>query len=245
MILGDFLLFKFLGSWAWGFFVGFDGQASPAIWRWRVWFKPQEVIVRVSRRWGEEEFWDSVKKAEGVAVGMQNEVMRDRIASAVDLQWLRTKTGYVTMGMHWDLDFDAMITAHEMLDEKQVVIEDFDVCVVVHGGEQVGWCIWRVDGEASASSSAGLGERDEQAKQAINVFKDKLTKMGKESLFFRWCELLQYHSTQPGGFTEKKQADFVGAAKETFEAQGVDFDSLMADIGGAQRLPGLESAPME
>ena len=64
--------------------------------------------------------------------------------------------------------------------------------------------------------------------------------MGKENLFFRWVDLLQYETSRPGGFTEERQAETLGKAKQVFEEQGVDFDELWDEIGGPRGMPGME-----
>lgn len=74
------------------------------------------------------------------------------------------------------------------------------------------------------------------------AFKDRLTAIGKENLFFRWIELIQYESSQPGGFTPERQQDAVVKAKELFERQGVDFEQFIKDIGGLDGIPGLENS---
>ena len=66
--------------------------------------------------------------------------------------------------------------------------------------------------------------------------------MGKESLFFRWIELIQYESSQPGGFIPQRQADAVSKAKQLFENAGVDFEEFMHSIGGLDGVPGLAPA---
>ena len=63
--------------------------------------------------------------------------------------------------------------------------------------------------------------------------------MGKESLFFRWIELIQFESTQPGGFGPEKQQQAMEKAKAMFEADGVDFDAFWAQVGDWEGLPGI------
>ena len=64
--------------------------------------------------------------------------------------------------------------------------------------------------------------------------------MGKESLFFRWIELIQYESNQPGGFTAERQSQAVTKAKALFQEQDVDFDAFLTSIGGIESFPGLD-----
>lgn len=70
-------------------------------------------------------------------------------------------------------------------------------------------------------------------------FKDKLTAIGHEDLFYRWVELVQYESTMPGGFTEGRQATAMREARRMFTEAGVDFAKFWMEIGGSQGMPGL------
>jgi hypothetical protein len=74
----------------------------------------------------------------------------------------------------------------------------------------------------------------------IVAFKDELTALGKESLFFRWIELVQFESSQPGGFGPERQKKTMIKAKQMFEDQSIDFDKFWAKIGGMQGMPGMD-----
>lgn len=66
--------------------------------------------------------------------------------------------------------------------------------------------------------------------------------MGKENLFFRWIELIQYESSQPGGFTLQRQVSAMDKAKKLFQEQGVDFEAFIRSIGGVESFPGFNQA---
>ena len=71
--------------------------------------------------------------------------------------------------------------------------------------------------------------------------KDTLTALGKENLFFRWVEMVQFESSAEGGFTAERQQQAVRKAKELFEGQGVDFEEFWASIeGGVEGMMGME-----
>ena len=93
-----------------------------------------------------------------------------------------------------------------------------------------------IETAGGASGSA----QEEEGRRKIVAFKDELTSLGKESLFFRWIELVQFESSQPGGFTPDRQQKTMEKAKEMFESQGVDFDKFWAKIGGMQGMPGMD-----
>jgi hypothetical protein len=63
--------------------------------------------------------------------------------------------------------------------------------------------------------------------------------MGKENLFFRWIELIQYESEQPGGMNMARRKEVMEKARDVFTAQGVDFDAFVTAIGGVEAFPGL------
>lgn len=71
---------------------------------------------------------------------------------------------------------------------------------------------------------------------------ERLTAMRKESLFFRWIELIQYESSQPGGFTAQRQERAMQKAKQLFEKQGIDFEKFIRSIGGLENFPGFDQA---
>jgi len=63
--------------------------------------------------------------------------------------------------------------------------------------------------------------------------------MGKEHLFFRWIELLQYESSQPGGFTMERQTAIVAKARVMFDEQGIELNEFLGSEG-VRGLPGLD-----
>ncbi|KAI9803001.1 MAG: hypothetical protein M1825_002234 [Sarcosagium campestre] len=88
--------------------------------------------------------------------------------------------------------------------------------LLVHDSNYGGWCVWRLNDDSSGSSSstttpgtttsgtttAGAAEseaekraeKEEEAasRQKMKLIKSRLVAMGKESVFYRWVELLQY-----------------------------------------------------
>jgi len=240
-ILIDFVLVRFILPWPVSFF--FEAPANPISWRRNVPFQNTEIIVRASRKWGTEDL------NEGVSQGEQNPFFRVRIMPAIDKTYVREKTGYLMMGKDWDLDFASMILAHRLVKEGKMTLDDFQKTVLVHS-EDNGWMYWPVHHLDEGS--------EDEARKKILAFKvsfnfvaqfytadvdklqDRLTMLGKENVFFRWIELIQYETTQPGGFTPKRQADAVKKARQLFEEQGIDFEEFLASVGGVEAFPGLE-----
>ncbi|OCL06194.1 hypothetical protein AOQ84DRAFT_440983 [Glonium stellatum] len=227
----DWLLVRVVAPWPFSFFL--EAPGNPALWRWRVGFRDAEVYVRVSRRWGREELLG----AESGKRGGESPFFKVRVLPALERERVRAKTGYLLMDGDWDLDFAAMVEATRLLDEGVLREEQLEKSVLVwcgndeEQGQWVAWECWKLDEGAEA----------EQRKKII-VFKDRLTQMGKESLFFRWIEIVQYESSQPGGFTPERQIQAAEKAKQLFAEQGVDFDDFIKSTGGLEGMPGMENA---
>lgn len=58
--------------------------------------------------------------------------------------------------------------------------------------------------------------------------------MGKEDLFYRWVELIQYESTRPGGFTQERQLEAGLKVQALFQEHGVDYIDFENSIGGME-----------
>ena len=231
VFLFDWLAFTIIGPWPWTFF--FETPGNPVLWRLRVGFRDKEVYVRESRGWGAQDLLGEAEGSSGKA-GADSPFFKTRILPAVDRRRLMEKTGYLLMDKDFDLVFGAMVDATRLVDKKTVSIDDFRTSVFVWVGkeDQGQWAVW---------ACGKLDEGSEtEAREKIILFKDRLTAMGKESLFFKWIELVQYESSAPGEFTHERQVATAEKAKTLFESQGVDFDAFVKDIGGLQGMPGLD-----
>ncbi|KKZ65284.1 hypothetical protein EMCG_08892 [[Emmonsia] crescens] len=230
-LLFDYLLLTILLPWPVRFLLG------PVHWRREVGFQVSEVVVRESRAsWSDGlQFPTWIRE--------DDETITTKVVPAVTPQRL-LKTGYLLIDADWDLDFAAMVKAHGLVAEGTLEFDDFKTAVLVHGGGEDGkdgmqWLIWRVGMEnGGASAGKGAGESDgglsDIQRDKIVMFQEKLASMGKEDLFFRWVELIQYESTQPGGFTPERQRKAMKETQQLFEDQGVDFEKFWADVGGME-----------
>ncbi|PSK44190.1 hypothetical protein B9Z65_170 [Elsinoe australis] len=219
----DFVLLRFVLPWPVTFFL--ESPGNPVLWRWKVGFREEEIVVRESRRWGSKELVGLSK------AGEESPFWKTRVLPGVDRRWCREKTGYMMMGTDWDLDFFGMAKAHEAVEKKELAMSDLEKSVFAYK-EKLGWMVWRVHEK----------ERDveeEESRKKIVALKDRLTAMGKESLFFRWIEIVQYESSQPGGFDRQRQAKTMEKIKEEFTKQGVDFDQIIKEVGGLEGTPGM------
>ena len=210
----DFILARFLIPWPMDFFIG---NGSPTSWRLGVGFADQEIGVRKSRKWDE-------KLAKGwLDESSDGEVYKERIMPAIDRQWVKTKTSYLMMDKSWDLDFAAMLNAHHFVRNGTNKLQDFEKSVLVYS-EDFGWLVWQVWKLDDGAQNEG--------RHKILTFKEKLTAMDKEDLFYRWIEIVQYETSQPGGFTEERQATTMEQARELFQKHNVDFDEFWESIKG-------------
>lgn len=162
------------------------------------------------------------------------------VRKAVAPAWL-VKTGYLMMNQDWDLDWKAMVQAHRFMNTKTLTRDDFQTSIFVHSPE-FGWVNFDAFPKNAAAGDVELSIREEEGRKKIMAFKDELTAIGKENLFFRWIELIQFEASQPGGFGPERQADAVAKAKEMFEAQGVDFEQFWLKIGGMNHMPGFDQS---
>jgi hypothetical protein len=118
------------------------------------------------------------------------------------------------------------------VNKKEMKLEDFRTNILIHN-EEFGWMVIE-------TAAAGGSVKEEEGRRKIVAFKDELTAMGKENLFFKWIELVQYESSKPGGFGPEEQLKTMAKAKDLFEAQGIDFDQFWAKVGGMEGMPGMD-----
>lgn len=218
--LFDFLVLRFLGPWPLAFFAA--QPSNPCAWRWSLGgFQREEVIVRASRGWGVTEL------LEGVAAGEQNEFFTDRLLPAIERSFVREKTGYLMMNKDWELDFAAMLDAHTLVARKEVTFVDLDRVVLACLPGVHGWVCWRWEVE---------GDVIEHRRKKVVQFKDVLVKLGKESLFWKWAEIVEEERDTDGGFSESGQKKVVERVQAEFEREGVDFEEVVGKIGGLEEV---------
>ena len=227
-LMGDYMLFALLGSWPWRFVFGLAATrySSPLKWRMALDFQDKEVIVRQSRAWDKGLLPDWTIDDELT--------LKHKIMPALERKYLE-KTGYLLEDKDWTLDFRAITDAHALVEAKKLEFKAFEKAVLVFyppsGGPLGGWMIWHVAKEDQPQTA--------EQRDTLVRFKDKLTVMGHEDLFYRWVELVQYESNSPGGFTPGRQAAAMREAKRIFEEKGVDFAKFWREVGGMEGMPGL------
>lgn len=170
---------------------------------------------------------------EGVKAGEGSPFFATRVLPAVERAYVRSKTGYLMMGRDFDLDFEGMVKAHEIVEKEGVDILAFRKTVLVWSeeiGEWLAWQVWKLDDEG----------RDDDTRKRIVDLRDKLTAIGKESLFFRWIEIVQTESST-GDFTPDRQRATLKKIEAMFDEQGVSFRELIQSVGGMEGMPGMDA----
>jgi hypothetical protein len=211
----DFLLFVFIWPWPLEFAAG-QAHGNPVLWRWNVGFRDKEIYVRRSRDWDKtigDIFTDSDSR----------KILMGHINQATSPLLQEQKTGYLLMGRYWDLDWNAMVQAHSLVDKKEIALDAFRTIVLLYT-QDYGWICY----DLKAANSA---DEDEKRRQVF-LFRDALTAMGKEDLFYRWVEIVQYEATQPGGFGPEKQEAAAKKIRDLFQEGNVDFDKVWKDAVG-------------
>ena len=217
MMLFDFLVFRFIGVWPLTFF--FEQPANPVTYRWKLGFHANEVVVRVSRNWTGADLMKGVKQGE------ENPFFKTRVLPAINRDQMK-KTAYLMMDGSWDLDFQLMLDAHTLTSppDRKFSPDDLDKLVLTHQDAH-GWLAWRWE--------TGKDEVEERRKKIV-MLKEVLTKMGKESLFWKWMEIVEDERDADGGFTAERQRRVAERVQSAVEGEGVDFEEIVNGLGGLE-----------
>lgn len=218
----DLLLFVFVWPWPTEFCAG-RAHGNPVRWRLGVGFRDKEVYVRRSRAWDADlgSFLEAPDSKE-----MFLSVLRE----ATSPMLINEKTGYLLMNAQWDLDWALMVTATRLVDSGDVPLEAFR-CVALLHEKTHGWmCL---------DMSTGRDNAAEERRRQVFAFREALAGLGKEDLFYRWIEIVQFESTQPGGFGEEKQVEVAKRIREMFAEQSINFDELWMESVGSEGIAGM------
>ncbi|KAF7534316.1 hypothetical protein G7054_g6334 [Neopestalotiopsis clavispora] len=218
----DLMLYVFVWPWPYEFALG-QKHANPLAWRWNAGFREKEIVVRRSRG------WDTVV-TDVINDKNSKDVFMSLVGIATSSMLINDKTGYLLMNKEWNLDWGVMIDATTMVDKKMAAVEAFRLVVLVHSPEY-GWMV--VDHKLNEGAA-----EDERRKQVFQ-FRDALTALGKEDLFFRWIEIVQFESSQPGGFSAERQETVAQQIRDLFQKDGVDFDQLWKESVGTEGIAGM------
>ena len=233
LLMLDYSIFALIGSWPREFLFGSKTSRFVGPWEWRrtIGFRETEIIVRRGRKWDTPllvgESLDQVK-----TWSIDDELtLKVKVDPAMRTSYVG-KTGYLLLDKDWDLDFKGMLDAHKLVDKGTIQIKDLENLVLVYYQKQ--WLVWQVH---QAPQISKLEEQD----TVLEKFKSKLADLGAEDVFFRWIEIMQFETSQPGGFTEGRQAEAMRELKKLLTKKGVDYAQFWEEIGGQAGLPGFEA----
>ncbi|KAK9776175.1 hypothetical protein AB5N19_14539 [Seiridium cardinale] len=218
----DLMLYVFVWPWPYEFALGWE-HANPVAWRWNVGFRDKEIIARRSRTWDK-----GVKDV--INDKNSKEIFMATVGMATSSTLLQEKTGYLLLNKAWNLDWGVMIDAATMVDRKMAALEAFTLVVLVHHGDY-GWMV--------VDHKIGETDGEDERRKQVFLFKDALSALGKEDLFFRWIEVVQFEASQPGGFSAERQEVVAKQVRELFQKDGVDFDQLWKDSVGTDGIVGM------
>jgi hypothetical protein len=224
----DFVLFVFIWPWPIEFCFA-EEHGNPVAWRRAVGFRNREVIIRRSRKWSDK-LGDIVSNGED-GTNIERSFFMARLHAATAPMVIAEKTGYVLMDADWDLDWAAMVDATTMVDKKLAAIEAFTLVVLVYQ-EEWGWLCVDLKGEEAS--------QEDGRRRQVFAFRDALVSVGKEDLFYRWIEIVQYESSQPGGFGPERQEKAAKEIRELFLKEGIDFDQFWKDSVGTDSALGIQ-----
>lgn len=218
----DFFLFRLIGPWPISFFL--ERPHSPVTWRARLGFRDAELVVRVSRRWGAEELLESRTK------GVDNAFFQVRIAPAVESERVRAKSGYLLTDKYWDLDYGVMVNATELIDGKKLALTRTQIYVLVHHHKS-GWLAWLVRPADEQGTAADEKDGDDgDVKRQFERVRARLAAQGKEDLFYRWVELVQYEAGKPDSSPQERRSRVQKLSTQFFDENGVDASELASLI---------------
>ncbi len=233
LLMIDYVILGMIGSWPKEFVFG--GKLSrftgPLTWRRKLGFNDTEIIVRRGRKWDTPLL--TGQTPDQVKTWRIDEELTIKVkVDAAMMQAYLAKTGYLLLDRDWDLDFKAMIDAQRLAERGTIHLKDLETLALVYYQKQ--WLIWKVHEKPDIAAQAEPGDN------VVEKFRHKLAELGAEDVFFRWIEIVQFETSQPGGFTEGRQAEAIRELRRRLEKKAVDFAQFWEEIGGQSGLPGFD-----
>lgn len=244
------ILARYVAEWPLLFFWGGGsegGNEDPGIGcmgcRLRIGFPAagKEVVVRRSRRWAS----DIVAVRSTLLSGISNKDEKENemktlaiIKTATAKPRLRSKSGMSLIDSDWDLYYSGMVAAHSLSSEtpQWAELEKAGPIICLFDPACEAWRVWRPWDDDNDNDI----NQEEEGSSKLRRFKDLLTAMGREGLFFRWVELMQYETNSEGPFTQARREKTIAASRTLFAGVGVNWDEVIDGIGGLDGLPGME-----
>ena len=231
LLMIDYAIFVLLGSWPREFVFGskISRYISPFDWRTTVGFEEDDIIVRRARKW-DLPLLQGIEEGERLWTPQDELIVQNKIEPAMRRSYT-SKTAFTLLDKDWDLDFKGIIDAHRLVKDGRVKQTDLQDIALVYYNKQ--WIVWRVH-EALETQEAIKDDK-------VDAFKDKLTGVGGEGIFYRWIELVQYETSQPGGLTNSRQESALQELRSMLRAKDVDDAAFLDQLGGTAALPGFDA----
>lgn len=235
----DYVIFGLAGRWPYYFVFGdkYGRYTGPCGWKWAVGFdRKQEPVVRRGRKWdmsiyAKEAERKNSSKPEKSWTKEEELAVHTKCSDALRTS-MTTKNALTLLDKDWDLDYAGMVDATYLLDTAKISTTDIDRVVLVPW--QGKWYTWYPHAsEASAGQPAG--EKDEN----LENFRKHLVKLGCEDVFYRWIELIQYETSQPGGFTVARRQAAEAELRKMLQTRYKDDKAFIDSLGGLASIPGL------
>lgn len=226
----DYAIFWLIGSWPREFVAGsrINRYVGPLGWKMAVGLEEEEVIVRRGRKW-DVSILETVDQL-GRDWSLDKELsIKFKVDAAMNKSYI-SKTGFSLLDRHWDLDYCGCVDAHRFVEDGRVTLDELENCALVYYQNQ--WLFWRVHEKLSEEEMAGDPK--------VQNFKQQCTELGLEDVFYRYMEVLQYETNQPGGFLPGAQARVMEELQRLVAEKGVDFHGKFYDaVGGHNGIPGF------
>lgn len=237
----DYVLFGLLGRWPWEFLFGnkHGRYVGCAVWKWTVGFDRQtEVVVRRGRKWDTSIFEsEDGRLKQGLPAkswSKEEELLVYNKTSTSLNRLITSKSALSLLDKDWDLDYKAMVEATEYLDEGKLSVEDISHIVLVCWGGR--WYFWYPHKSSAMDDSENAIQAQDDK---LEKFKRVLTEHKCDDVFYRWIEIIQYETAQPGGFTDTKKKEAEQELRKLLIKRKQDSDQIFEAIGGVHQVPGL------
>ena len=237
----DYVLFGLLGRWPLEFLMGnkHGRYVGCAAWKWNIGFERKtEIIVRRGRKWDTSLFESDVHRLKqglpGKSWSKEEELsVYNKATTALD-RLTTSKSALSLLDKNWDLDYKAMVDATDFFDERKLSIDDIDHVVLVCWGGR--WYFWYPH---KSTASNELDKNVQQQDVKLEKFKKVLTDHKCDDVFYRWIEIVQYETAQPGGFTVLKKKEAEQELRKLLTRRKQDSDQIFNAVGGVHEIPGL------
>lgn len=233
LLMVDYAIFALIGSWPKEFVFGSKLSRFVGPWEWRrtIGFRDTEIIVRRGRKWDTPLLMGETPEQVKTWKIDEELTIKVKVEPAMRESYL-AKTGYLLLDRDWDLDFKAMLDAHHLAKKGAIQLQSLENLALVYYQKQ--WLVWR------AREAPQITRKEEEQDSILDKFRRILTDLDAEDVFFRWIEIVQFETSQPGGFTEGRQAGSIRELKRLLTKKGVDYAKFWEDIGGQAGLPGFD-----